>query len=224
MKDAAGAMRLMIPKWVPRAAKVALNEAWNEDLDAKRRALVRRLAINPAMHDVWLKLPAEPAQGAEWVVRSALWYASSNTFALRYTPIGPNGPMPWSRIHAQFILATMRAMAPFYGAEEMWDRVRGDDLALDFKAALAIAEKLPQFYAWWDRWYARAFDALPTVAKPQSQGARLQFFCKGMERQLRLAYHRPFYPVIAILARVVFALPQPLASGTVKKMCLRNKR
>jgi hypothetical protein len=112
-------------------------------------------------------------------------------------------------------------MAPFASAEETWDRVRGDDSAFDFEDALAVAEKLPQFYELWDQWYARAFDTLPTVARPRSKGARLRFFCKGMALQLRRAYRRPLYEVIAILAQVVFDLPEAPDPDAVKKMCKR---
>jgi hypothetical protein len=43
-----------------------------------------------------------------------------------------------------------------------------------------------------------------------------------MERQLRGLYGKPLYPVIAILAQMVFALPQALDPGTVKQICKRK--
>jgi len=220
---------LTVPTWVPPAATAALNKVWNDaslDLDDKARTVLRRLASDRAMHEVWLKLPAERALGAESLLRGAIAYAHWG-FELRYSPLRPGDPTPWpiSHLaigHTQFLLATMRVMARSDIAEEAWTRVRGEDCAFDFKTLVAAVEKLPQFYELLDQWDARVFDTLPTVARPKSKGARLQFFCRGMERQLRGLYGKPLYPVIAILAQMVFALPQALDPGTVKQICKRK--
>jgi hypothetical protein len=232
--------QLTILTWMPPAAATALNEVWNDaslDLDDDDRAVLRRLASNPAMRDVWPKLPAEPAVGKEWVVRSALKYPSSGTFELRYVRRRPTDPEVLAedlRRHpplptlgdanrsARGLVEAMQEIAPLASVEETWTRVRGDDCALDFKAALAVVEKLRQFFELVGQEHADRHDTLPTVARPRSKGARLQFFCMGMERQLRQAYGRPLYAVIAILAQVVFARPEAPDPDAVKKMCKRH--
>jgi hypothetical protein len=226
--------QLTIPTWVPPDAKAALDKLWNDaSRDLHGRALLRRLASNCAMREVWRKLPAEPADGAEWLIRGAIAYAHRG-FELRYSPPGPGepklalgDPMPWqwrmsdvTAIPTRFLLATMRGMAHADATEGAWARVRGEDCASDFKSLVAAVERLPQLYAWWDQQCAPGFDTLPTVARPQSKGARLRFFCKGMERRLREVYQRPLYDVIAILAQVVF--DRVLDPDTVKKMCKRK--
>jgi hypothetical protein len=229
MKDA----RAHGPTWVPPAATAALNEAWNiPGLTPGDRAVLRRLAADRAMHEVWLKLPRTPARGAGWVVRSALWYAMPRVFELRYPELSPevsedpkpDGPKPTFgavKSSARQLVQVMQAAAQWRFAEETWTNVRGDDCALDFKAVLAVVEKLPQFLELLSQPRADMFDTLPTVALPSSKRARQKFFCKGMERQLRWLYDKPLYVVIAILAQVVFALPQALDPGTVKQMCKR---
>jgi len=169
---------LTVPTWVPPAATAALNKVWNDaslDLDDKARTVLRRLASDRAMHEVWLKLPAERALGAESLLRGAIAYAHWG-FELRYSPLRPGDPTPWpiSHLaigHTQFLLATMRVMARSDIAEEAWTRVRGEDCAFDFKTLVAAVEKLPQFYELLDQWDARVFDTLPTVARPKSKGA-----------------------------------------------------
>jgi len=73
--------RLIIPDWVPPAARRRIEDLWQDpSLKETDRAALIRLATHPAMHThVWDKLPSEP----EKLPGGVIWWA---TFAFGIFP------------------------------------------------------------------------------------------------------------------------------------------
>jgi hypothetical protein len=64
---------LIIPTWVPAAARQAIEHLWKGPLDETARAALKRIATYPAMYtEVWEKLPRELESAAGDLVQCAV--------------------------------------------------------------------------------------------------------------------------------------------------------
>jgi hypothetical protein len=229
--------RLIIPAWVPAAARQAIEDLSQDPLDETARAALKRLATYPAMYtEVWEKLQGEPESAAGELVRCAV-------VAIMVFPI--LRPMPKTQRHS---------------AWKRWDQFRRKHL----KHALGLPHETHAYFAaelgdtvrtisdasWAHHWQgldrarmvsdldaaARAFQSMgaeseamltalqfPEVHRWDDPRAAEVFFSKWMSKLLSNFYGRPCDPVVAALTAVVFD-HEDVAPNTVRWRRLSSRK